>query len=566
VFRLLGPMVLRRRAAVLALLVWSVPETLPALVSGGLLEVAVDRGFRVGLVGAGVAWLGLYALVVVCGGWAIRRTTEWLGRIVEPLREDLTTLAVDDILHRTDVWHLRPDASGLARLNVHIETVRDLVAALLMGVRQCVCTAVAVAAGLGLLVPALTLPILGTLAGAVALFLAATPVLVHHQQAQLRVDEQLATTVGTAVHGRRDVIACGATRTETHRIDSAVEADAIATRRLTRLIAVRNTVLVTGGYLPLLLVLAMAPAMIREGRFSIGALLGTISYLTTALQPAIHTVAHTLGSSGLRLSVHIRHMTSRTAASPPRPGVLTPRCPTLRLRSVGFRYGPGAEPILSGSNLTVRYGEHLAVVGPSGGGKSTLASLMAGLLLPDTGQILLDDTPISTIGTADLRRRVALLPQQAYVFAGTLRENLTQLNPVADDEAVHASVDALGATELVAELGGLDALVGAGHRTLSGGQQQLVALIRTYLSPADVVILDEASSCLDAETEAHVERAFRRRGGTLVIITHRMAAANRADRILTMDEAAPRAQRPSAACPAATNPVAAANSFPGPWS
>jgi ATP-binding cassette subfamily C protein len=188
---------------------------------------------------------------------------------------------------------------------------------------------------------------------------------------------------------------------------------------------------------------------------------------------------------------------------------------------------------------------------------------MAGLLPPDTGQILLDDTPISTIGTADLRGRVALLPQEAYVFAGTLRENLTQLNPLVDDDAVHVSVDALGATDLLAELGSLDALVGAGHRTLSGGQQQLVALIRTHLSPADIVILDEASSCLDAKTEARVERAFRRRGGTLVVITHRMAAANRADRILTMDDTTSRAQPRSAACPAATNPVAAANSFAG---
>jgi ATP-binding cassette subfamily C protein len=281
----------------------------------------------------------------------------------------------------------------------------------------------------------------------------------------------------------------------------------------------------------------MAPAMIREGRLSMGALLGTISYLTTALQPAIHTVAHTVGSSGLRLSVHIRHMATRASTRPSRSGVPAPHRPALRLRSVEFRYGPGAEPVLSGLNLTVRYGEHLAVVGPSGGGKSTLAALMAGLLPPDTGQILLDDTPLSAINAADLRRRVALLPQQAYVFAGTLRENLTQLGPGADDDAVHVTVDALGATDLVAELGGLDALVGAGYRALSGGQQQLVALIRTHLSPADVVILDEASSCLDAETDAHVERAFRRRGGTLVVITHRMAAANRADRILTMDEA-----------------------------
>ncbi|MEV0198196.1 ATP-binding cassette domain-containing protein [Nonomuraea sp. NPDC050691] len=181
---------------------------------------------------------------------------------------------------------------------------------------------------------------------------------------------------------------------------------------------------------------------------------------------------------------------------------------------------------MAGLDLSVPEGEHLAVVGPSGAGKSTLAALVSGLLRPDAGEALIGGVPAAS---ADPSARV-LIPQEAYVFRGTLRENLTYLTPEGD---LDRAVAALGAEELVEAAGGYDAPLDAA--ALSAGQRQLVALARAYLSPARLVILDEATSCLDPAAEARVERAFARRGGTLVVVAHRITSARRAGRVLLMD-------------------------------
>lgn len=168
------------------------------------------------------------------------------------------------------------------------------------------------------------------------------------------------------------------------------------------------------------------------------------------------------------------------------------------------RYGPHSEPVLRGFDLTIRYGEHLAVVGASGAGKSTLAGLLTGVATAQRGTVALGGVAVARVraGTLPL---LALIPQQAYVFTGTLRENLTYLQPAATDDRLRAGADALGAGWL---LGGLDRALDRPVGTLSAAQRQLVALIRVYVSDAEVVVLDEATCHLDAAAEAVVEAAF----------------------------------------------------------
>ncbi|WP_460917177.1 ATP-binding cassette domain-containing protein [Plantactinospora veratri] len=151
------------------------------------------------------------------------------------------------------------------------------------------------------------------------------------------------------------------------------------------------------------------------------------------------------------------------------------------LRGVTFRYGPRARPVLDGFDLTLGEGAYLAVVGPSGAGKSTLAGLLAGLLRPQAGTVLLGGTPTGAADPATLARHRVLIPQEAYVFAGTLLDNLRYLCPDAPADRVDAAVHRLGLLPLVRRLGGLTATVDP--TVLSAGERQLVAAVRAYLSP-----------------------------------------------------------------------------------
>lgn len=205
----------------------------------------------------------------------------------------------------------------------------------------------------------------------------------------------------------------------------------------------------------------------------------------------------------------------------------------VSVRGVSFAYGPFAEPVLHDLDLDIPDGGHLAIVGPSGIGKSTLAGLVAGLLRPLAGEVRLGGAPTTEIAAADLPRYRVLIPQEAYVFAGTLAQNLSYHAPEATQAELDASVDAVGLRDLVTRLGGYRAhLVPS---ALSAGERQLIALARAYLSPARLAILDEATSHLDPAAAARAESALAARPGTLIVIAHRMSSALRAQQVLVLD-------------------------------
>jgi ATP-binding cassette subfamily C protein len=290
-----------------------------------------------------------------------------------------------------------------------------------------------------------------------------------------------------------------------------------------------------GGLVPLVLVLAAAPGLVADGRVSAGAVLGAVVYLTTGVQPALVALGQTAGGAVLRLLVTMRRLAD--VALDPEPGPATPpRSPAgfaLELRHLTFGWSAAAHPVVRDLDLTVPAGEHVAIVGASGIGKSTLAGLLTGLLAPDSGAVLLGGVDVRDVP----RDAVTLIPQESYVFSGTLRENLALLAADASDDHLVRAAESVGAAGLLARLGGLDAPVR--RLALSNGERQLVALARVYASAARVVVLDEATAGLDPAAEAVAEQAFAARGGTLVVIAHRLTSAIRAERVLVMDGGRP---------------------------
>jgi ATP-binding cassette subfamily C protein len=519
---------------------WSLVEALPAFLSGLLIARAIDDGFLAGDTRAGFAWLGLLAVSVLVGGWATRQTFLRLAGIVEPFRDELVARTVHGSLRRGTTPGESADRAGVARLTQQVEIVREAYASVLLVVQRFVVTAVGALFGLLTLAPVVLVLVVPPLLAGLALFALALPGMAARQRASILADERIAETAGVVGEGMRDIAACGAERQVAAMIGRHVDDQARATRELARFTALRTIAVGVGGLAPLLLILATAGRLVDAG-VSTGAILGALTYVAQGVHPALQTLVRGLGNTGLWLFVTLARIVEETQA-PQRPAPLAtlelgdvadPSGYEVRLRGVTFGYASTAEPVIVELDLAIAEGEHLAVVGPSGAGKSTLAGIVAGLLAPQRGDVRLGGVPVGALDPAAAARHRALIPQEAYVFAGTLRENLAYLRPDAADATIDDAVARLGARALVERLGGLDAELEP--QKLSAGERQLLTLVRAYVSPAPLVILDEATCHLDPAAEAVVERAFAGRAGSLVVIAHRISSALRAQRILLLD-------------------------------
>jgi ATP-binding cassette subfamily B protein len=231
--------------------------------------------------------------------------------------------------------------------------------------------------------------------------------------------------------------------------------------------------------------------------------------------------------------------TEPDVAEHPRP-VDLPASGALVAHDVTFRYESGNRPALSHVSLTIAPGERLALVGPTGAGKSTLAKLLARLYDPTEGRITFGDVDLRLASIASLRERVVVVPQEGFLFGGTILDNVRVARPDASDADVAAALAAIGVLDRFAELpDGLSTEVRERGSRLSAGERQLVSLARAALVDPAVLVLDEATSNLDPGTEAVVERAldYLMDGRTVIVVAHRLSTVRRADRIAVVDHA-----------------------------
>jgi ABC-type multidrug transport system fused ATPase/permease subunit len=539
-FRFLRGHLASRHRALRRLACYSVLEALPAFLSGLLVATAIDHGFLRGRLLVGFGWLGLLAAVWVVGALATRQAYPWLADTVEPLRDSLVSALVAASLRSA----LRDDdaerGAAVAQATVQVETVRALFSSLLRTLRQLLTSGLAAIGGLAVLSPLLALLVVPFVTLAVILFVVLLRVLIVRNRAEVLAEEQVTARAAPVVTGVRDVITAAAEERASREVGEAIDAEAVAARALARARTWRLLVVTLGAHLPLLALLAAAPWLLAEGRLTVGELTGGVMYVFTGLEPAIQLLVNAAGTVLVSLGVVLARLAEvcREPSDPSGPvKKLRPRGHGLVLEHVMFRYSPHSAPVIHDLSLDIPEGEHLAVVGPSGVGKTTLGNLITGLSRPQHGSVRLGGSPLEEIDEAHLRRTVALIPQEAYVFAGSVRDNLTYLRPGADDRAIEEAVAAVGLSETLARLGGLDAELDPGSGALTPGTRQLIALARVYLSPARVVVLDEATCHLDPVAEAYAEQAFAQRGNTLIVIAHRISSALRAGRILVMDGA-----------------------------
>ena len=205
---------------------------------------------------------------------------------------------------------------------------------------------------------------------------------------------------------------------------------------------------------------------------------------------------------------------------------------------VTFGYDP-AVPVIEDVDLTIAAGETVAFVGPTGAGKSTLAKLVTRFYDPTAGRVLIDGHDLRDVTMRSLRRQLGVVPQEPFLFAGTIGDNIAFARPDATDEEIHEAVDKVGLTDVVARVPqGLDTVVHERGQTLSSGERQLIALARAFLAHHRVLVLDEATSNLDLQSETKIEAALDvlLENRTAILIAHRLSTAMRADRIVVVDD------------------------------
>ena len=282
--------------------------------------------------------------------------------------------------------------------------------------------------------------------------------------------------------------------------------------------------------------------LVLEGALTPGALVSFLLYAIT-VAAAVGSLASLFGSYQEAIGAAQRVfelLDMRPTVAEPASPVALPRPVqgALSLEGVGFSYGPELPDVLCDVSFAIAPGEVVALVGPSGAGKTTVASLIPRFWDVTTGRITLDGMDVRSLSFEDLRGSIGLVPQEPALFSGTVRENIAYARPTANETDVLAAARAAHAMEFIERLPlGLETLVGERGVKLSGGQRQRIALARVFLKDPAVVVLDEATSSLDNESERLVEEAMEEllRGRSTLIIAHRLRTVRRADRVLVID-------------------------------
>ena len=528
--------------ALLISLALVVVSSMTTLAGPLLVRTAVDRGVQRGasdvLWAAAVAFLAV-VLVDWLDQWAITRHT---GRTVERMLFALR-VRIFSHLQRLGLDFYDREMAGriMTRMTTDVEALSTLLQSGLVNAVVSLLGFVGVAVVMVLISPSLSLAVfavLPLLVGATVWYWRLA------QRAYVRARDRIAVVNSNLQESLSGVRVAQAYAREDR--NSADFRDVAADFRDARMDAQR----LVSIYFPFVeflyevavaSVLAMGAYLLTRDAVTAGAVLAFLLYIDQLFTPVQHMtqVFDTYQQAKASVEKIDELMTTPTTtpapASPVDPGPLRGE---LRFEAVHFRYETAVDEALTGVDLEVHPGETVALVGETGAGKSTIVKLVARFYDPTAGRVLVDGVPLTDVDLGAYRRQLGYVPQEAFLFSGTVRDNIAYGRPSATDAEVEAAARAVGAHDFVAALpGGYLEPVTERGRSLSSGQRQLIALARARLVDPRILLLDEATSNLDLATEARVQRAMQvvAEGRTTLLIAHRLQTAMTADRILVVD-------------------------------
>ncbi len=503
-------------------------------------KYGIDRGIKRGDSGAlNLAVAGFVATAVAAYGIS-RAQIVLVGRIGEGFLRDLRLRVFAHLLRLSMPYYDREKAGVVvSRLTSDVDSMAELVQ---MGLLMFV------ANGLLLLFSIVVLAVVSwqlLLVCVVALPLVIAASVKFHRdsnRAYLLVRDRIGSTLSRlqeGVSGVRVIQAYG-------REDGQVERFTSSSRELYD--AHMDSVRISAWYLPIIELsgLLTTAAVIGVGGWLVSqemATVGTVTFFVLTLSNLFEPVQqlsqlfNIVQSAGAGLRKLFELLDSPVEVAE-RPGAQElPAHGAIEVESVGFAY-VGGSPVLEDVSLTIRSGERLAVVGPTGAGKSTLAKLVARLYDPTVGVVRYGGIDLRDATLSSLRQRIVVVPQEGFLFNASIRDNVRMARAGATDVDVDAALDAIGVLERFAAMPeGLDTVVRERGARLSAGERQLVSLARAALADPAVLVLDEATSSLDPGTEVLVETVMTRlmAGRTVVVIAHRLSTAERADRVGVVD-------------------------------
>jgi ATP-binding cassette, subfamily B, bacterial len=530
------------RLALAGAAVLVVVETLALLAGPLLTRIGIDDGVLAGdaavLAGVAAAYLGAVALSVAAGAARIAVTARLGERLTHRLR-----LEVFAHLNRLglDVFGEERQGRLLARMTSDVEAISVLFQDGLVNLGVQGLTLVAVTVVLFVLDPflaAVTLLVVVPAMAALTLWFRSAS-----DRTYGRVRDRIADVLADLsenLAGIRVVTALGR-----RRQNAVLHANLVGDLRdanvaATRVGSIYGPASEWVGVVGQAVVVAVGGWMVQRGRLTVGELFAFLLYLATFFAPIQQLVQlYTTYQQGRAAAQKLAELFALEPHPAERPGAATlpPISGHIRLEGVRFGYDPD-RPVLDGVDLDVPAGQVVAVVGPTGAGKSTIAKLVTRSYDPQAGTVRIDGWDLRDVTLASLRSQLGVVPQEPYLFGGSLRDNIAFARPEASEEEVAEAVEAVGLGGLVARLPrGVEESVHERGVSLSAGERQLVALARAFLARPRVLVLDEATSNLDLASEQVVEAALDRllEGRTAVIIAHRLATALRADRIVVVD-------------------------------
>jgi ATP-binding cassette subfamily B protein len=534
-------LLLSQRKPLLLSAVLILTETVSLQAGPLLTQLGIDHGIVARNLTVMVVVAAIYLVTVCTTAVASRARVRWTGRLAAWVMHDLR-IRVFHQIQRMSLDYFTEEKAGviMTRMTSDIEALQQL---LQDGLAQFAIQGLTMVFVIVVLVtysPALamiTLVLILPLLTAFSLWFRRTSHLGY-----LRVRDGIAgvlSDLDESLHGVRVIVAHNRQRQNVRNHRKVVAVYRKANNYTAQIASVYGSGTDTMGVLAQAAILLIGGDMVLHHHLTVGELTAYVLYLNSLFLPVQQLVAiYNNYQQGAAAVVKIRDFLATNPAVPEAKSAITVRETRgeLEFLDVDFGYDP-EQPVIQDVRLRIRPGETVAFVGPTGAGKSTLAKLVTRFYDPVKGQVLLDGQDLRDLSLHSLRTQLGVVPQEPFLFAGTLRDNIAFGRPDAPTREIGDTVAAVGLTDLVERLpDGLDSYLHERGQSLSSGERQLIALARAFLVQPAVLVLDEATSNLDREAEEKVEAALDTllENRTAILIAHRLSTAMRADRIVVV--------------------------------